>query len=259
MGSTKIVALPLPSNTSVPQLPNGVAIKGGLARNALLQLLLGRECPETRDIDLVSWGNEIDKDELDRLAEELAPDDFANGHGVELAESMEAYFAGRDLSIHEVVIRGSILFASERAIDDANGGILRIIDASNRQKLTAKCWRLSVELPSEWRIIGAAEEVGAFHLALHLDRCRSVDHAAAYCRLAMECGELPKLRGSPRMVVAAAVRFCADQLHNGVKFFRAPWISELPLEEEPIWYVAQFQATCKQASFHRPMPRRGRW
>ena len=111
-------------------LPDGYGMIGGSARNYLEALTNPEmDIPLPRDIDLVYCGelDEFDTDVADELAQELAPRDFENGHGVQLLENVEEYMSDRDFTINQVLVTSDGVYATNQAIKDMKYLLLMIM------------------------------------------------------------------------------------------------------------------------------------
>ena len=109
------------------ELPQGVAVIGGAARAILQQAVFG-EHADVRDVDLVAV-NEllIGNVDTDQLSREFMEDDYYYGHGVSYTD-LDQYFTTRDFTMNEVLVVDGVLLATERAVQDLQGKIIRPTD-----------------------------------------------------------------------------------------------------------------------------------
>lgn len=186
-------------------------VKGGLARSLLFRTIFGIPYPvDTRDIDIIRYGTRSEPQDRD-IEQRFMPRDAANGAGIELLRSNEAYFESRDLSINEVLWFGGNLYCSERALLDTAALILRptrIIFGSVhrapsvRGRTILKMVRLATEGSMKgvpWLIAGLPNEVdvGEFELAVELSKAfeRGEDCARRFLVLLKELKLLAEYGG----------------------------------------------------------------
>lgn len=110
------------------ELPQGIAVMGGVARSIARQTLTG-DLEPIRDIDLVNitdrQGEEpVSDDELIKLSEKYMPEDFAFGHGIQ-SEDFDHYFQTRDFTINQSLVLNGNLYVSEAAQNDFIENIIR--------------------------------------------------------------------------------------------------------------------------------------
>ena len=179
------------SDYQLDKLPAGYVYHGGAAR-AILERKLGiNQEAKPRDIDLVFAGDDEDSELSQKLAQKYSPDDYDNGHGVQ--KIADDYFLTRDFTINEVlVLDGKILFTKQCLLDTIRG-IIRFTDSQLqasydedrpyyiKPKLLAKALRFAAEKDY---ILDNDEpyyfqEIGAFDIALHLDRALDTGYNVA--------------------------------------------------------------------------------
>lgn len=129
----KIRAIPLPEEfleryEFLKELPDGVAVMGGVARSIAREIIAGDKEP-MRDIDLVNItsenGDSLVSDEiLDELAKKYMPDDYNFGHGIQ-NETLEHYFNTRDFTVNQSLILNGKLLVSDVAYNDFQENIIR--------------------------------------------------------------------------------------------------------------------------------------
>ena len=122
----KINQYPLPNSVFerfpfLHDLPQGIAVMGGVARSIAREMLTG-DLEPIRDIDLVNITTHQGKtpisiDELIALSEKHMPEDFAFGHGIR-DESFDHYFQTRDFTINQSLVLNNHLYVSEIAQND---------------------------------------------------------------------------------------------------------------------------------------------
>ena len=110
------------------ELPQGIAVMGGVARSIARQFLTG-DIEPIRDIDLVriddrEGDQSVSPEELDRLSQKFMPEDYAFGHGIQ-SESFEHYFRTRDFTVNESLILNNQLYFTESAKNDFLENIIR--------------------------------------------------------------------------------------------------------------------------------------
>lgn len=110
------------------ELPQGVAVMGGVARSITRQFLTG-DIEPIRDIDLVriddrEGDQSVSPEELDRLSQKFMPEDYAFGHGIQ-SESFEHYFRTRDFTVNESLVLNNQLYFTESARNDFLENIIR--------------------------------------------------------------------------------------------------------------------------------------
>lgn len=112
------------SPASTGGIPDPYGLKGGAAREALIETLNLRSPEKPRDLDLIRRGSHFtEKDE--EVARELMPRDYHHGARVELITEIPRYLASRDLTINEVAILDGIVHTSILAILDTIGQLVR--------------------------------------------------------------------------------------------------------------------------------------
>ncbi|RYC74034.1 hypothetical protein [Candidatus Nanosyncoccus nanoralicus] len=110
------------------ELPQGVAVMGGVARSITRQFLTG-DIEPIRDIDLVHINDRegdqpVSPEELEHLSQKFMPEDYAFGHGIQ-PESFEHYFRTRDFTVNESLILNNQLYFTESAKNDFLENIIR--------------------------------------------------------------------------------------------------------------------------------------
>lgn len=171
-----LVGNPLPT-------PAGYGVKGGAAREALIQALGLRAPRQPRDIDLVRRGHHPSPTD-DVVARQFMGRDFELGARVELIRNLDGYLSSRDLTINEVVAIDSTVSTSLLCTLDTigqtirpsryRGGTLHRKPSLHGQSLL-KMARLYAEgtcAGENWSITGIPEEVSfsEFDLAVHLNK-----------------------------------------------------------------------------------------
>ncbi len=172
------------------ELPEGVAVMGGVARSIAREVITGDREP-IRDIDLVNIVDEagnskVDGDTLERLGRKLMPDDYAFGHGVG-NDTLEHYFASRDFTVNQSLVLDGKLLVSDVAYDDFQENIIRPTyyelpydgdSLSSRLFLKAVMMRsvlsqVTESIPLLEDIDAAPDYIGSFDLALFLNKAMS--------------------------------------------------------------------------------------
>ena len=110
------------------ELPEGVAVMGGVARSVAREIITGEREP-IRDIDLVNilsqdGKSEVSPEKLTELSKKFMPDDFAFGHGIG-NDTIENYFRTRDFTINQSLIKDGKLIVSDLAYNDFSENIIR--------------------------------------------------------------------------------------------------------------------------------------
>lgn len=110
------------------ELPDGVAVMGGVARSIAREMLTGEKEP-IRDIDLVNILDEndeskVDDETLDELAKKYMADDYAFGHEIQSTD-LSWYFSSRDFTINESLVMNGELIVSNFAYNDFKENIIR--------------------------------------------------------------------------------------------------------------------------------------
>ena len=110
------------------ELPQGIAVMGGVARSIAREIITGDHEP-IRDIDLVNildedGDSQLDYDTLDALSMKYMPDDYEFGHGIG-DDTLENYFKTRDFTINQSLIMGGELIISDLAYNDFQENIIR--------------------------------------------------------------------------------------------------------------------------------------
>ena len=110
------------------ELPQGVAVMGGVARSIARQFLTG-DIEPIRDIDLVhiddrEGDQSVSPEELEHLSQKFMPEDYAFGHGIQ-SESFEHYFRTRDFTVNESLVLNNQLYFTESAKNDFLENIIR--------------------------------------------------------------------------------------------------------------------------------------
>jgi len=178
------ISIPIRSSTLTSLgIPAGFGVKGGAAREALIEGLSLRPPQHPRDIDLIRRGfHRTPADDV--VAKALMKRDFELGARVELIRDLGAYLRSRDLSINEVVAIDATVYTSLLCALDTIGHILR---PSRYRSGTLhkppsllgtsllKMARLYAEgnvRGESWSMMGIPEEVSfsEFDLAMHLNK-----------------------------------------------------------------------------------------
>ena len=163
------------------ELPQGIAVMGGVARSAVRQFLTG-DIEPIRDLDLVNINDRegdqsITPDDLDRLSKEYMPDDYAFGYGIK-SESFEHYFRTRDFTINQSLILNGQLYFTDVARNDFLENIIRPTyyelpnyDNNLRSRLFLKA------LMMQSVISGFSSSIPTLEDIQHVDRIRTFDIA----------------------------------------------------------------------------------
>ncbi len=188
-------ALPL----SAGGIPHPYGLKGGAARETLIETLDLRTPEKPRDLDLIRKGKHLTaRDE--EIAREFMPGDYHHGARIELITELPRYFASRDLTINEVAVIDDIVHTSILAVLDTIGQVIRPSryrggtlhrDPSISGRTLLKMIRLKAEgaVRGElWGLVGIPLETNYSEtdLAIHLNKAyqRSklvADLFATYC------------------------------------------------------------------------------
>ncbi|MCO6430443.1 MAG: hypothetical protein J5J00_06230 [Deltaproteobacteria bacterium] len=178
--------------SNIPRLPDDYAFKGGAARMAL-SAVLGIEIDKRRprDLDIFRVGakaNSMDS----QLAKRYMPEDFSNGHGIELVPTLRSYLHTRDLTINQVALINGRVVCTFAAIEDTLNRTLRPTDYIRKAgddiqgKISMKMLRMIAEARLDGTRLKLAEtrknpHVTPFDVALHLERImRRGTRAAQY-------------------------------------------------------------------------------
>ena len=189
----RIGTIPLPDYileryNFLKELPDGIAVMGGVARSITREIITGDREP-VRDIDLINILDEngksaVNSDTLDQLGQKFMPDDYAFGHGIE-NDTLEHYFASRDFTINQSLILGGKLLISDVAYNDFQENIIRPtyfelpFDGDNLSgRLFLKALMMRSVLSQVTESIPLLEEVnhgyiGSFDVALFLNKAMS--------------------------------------------------------------------------------------
>ena len=101
--SDGVITLPFPSDRlpaeHLPPAPYG--LKGGAARELLLEALAVRPMRRPRDIDLIRKGSFVIPSD-DAAAKRYMPQDYLHGARVELISDLSRYLSSRDITLNEV-------------------------------------------------------------------------------------------------------------------------------------------------------------
>jgi hypothetical protein len=124
--SQGIVHLSLPTSRlpleQIPPPPYG--LKGGVARELLVDALSVRNIRQPRDIDIIRKGCfAIPSD--DTMAKRYMPQDYQHGARVELVSDMQRYLSTRDITLNEVASFGENGSATLLAALDTIGATIR--------------------------------------------------------------------------------------------------------------------------------------
>lgn len=116
--SDKLFCIDIRGFIRIEKLPYGYAYKGGFARYVLQKIIGLEDNIDYRDIDILRMEDMNPDNYLDdKVAKKYMPDDFENGHGVEVINSNE-YFTTRDISQNEVYILNNRMYFLKRALID---------------------------------------------------------------------------------------------------------------------------------------------
>lgn len=189
---------PAPS-LSAAEIPHPYGLKGGAARETLIETLNLRTPEKPRDLDLIRKGTHLTtRDE--KVAREFMPRDYHHGARIELITELPRYFASRDLTINEVAVIDGVVHTSILAILDTIGQVMRPSryrggtlhrDPSISGRTLLKMIRLKAEgaVRGElWGLVGIPLETNysetdlAIHLNKSYQRSKLVaDLFASYC------------------------------------------------------------------------------
>ena len=165
------------------ELPQGVAVMGGVARSITRQFLTG-DIEPIRDIDLVHINDRegdqpVSSEELDRLSQKFMPEDYAFGHGIQ-PESFEHYFRTRDFTVNESLILNNQLYFTESAKNDFLENIIRPTykELPNHQdelssRLFLKALMMQSVIAEFTDSIPTLEDINYVDIALMLNKCIS--------------------------------------------------------------------------------------
>jgi hypothetical protein len=178
------LSIPIPSSTlSALGIPAGFGVKGGAAREALIEGLSLRPPCHPRDIDLVRRGFHRSPTD-DVVAKALMKRDFEHGARVELIRDLGIYLRSRDLSINEVVAIDAAVYTSLLCALDTIGHVLRpsryrsgtlskppSLMGTSLLKM-ARLYAEGTVRGESWSMMGIPEEVSfsEFDLAIHLNK-----------------------------------------------------------------------------------------
>lgn len=188
-----VIAFSIKPHPHAPPLPFNYGFKGGMARFLIETYLKKPNVVLPRDIDIVRIGElpGVDYAKWDRIVSECyMPQDYANGHGVEVLNPNEShdYFHTRDFTINEVLVMGDTAYATRLGFMDIYRGVIRLSEFEKSQadvhhsipngKLLAKSVRMLAEAYAKGDYTRyLADEamlrdgrISPFHMALHLDR-----------------------------------------------------------------------------------------
>lgn len=236
-GDGQIFSLPLQEKIEgYPDLPEGYAYKGGMARALLLRNLGIESFAKPRDLDVVR----IAEDEPypgadDKVAKDFMPDDYEHGDGVEVIEDVMGYFDTRDFTINEVLAYDDCIKMTSECLLDTVRRIIRISEYENENadeegevpaKLLAKSLRFYSEMiarsemspklenPKDWDFERAF--ISPFWLALNIDRAydRGDEVAQAFFQQLKEKKQIPASVGN----IAEAIEYL-NNLIKGEDFY----------------------------------------
>ncbi len=207
----KLIEMPLPKSIIerygfIKELPEGVAVMGGVARSIAREMITGEREP-IRDIDLINivgdnGENRIDYETNEKLSREFMPDDYSFGHGIG-EERLDNYFKTRDFTINQCLVMDNKLIVSDFAYNDFQENIVRPTyyvhsydgDAvSGRTCLKALMMQTVIsEISSSIPLIEdmiMPEYVGRFNTALFLNKAmgRGAETAQAFVEKLVEWG-----------------------------------------------------------------------
>lgn len=121
-------------------LPDGVGVLGGAARNIAWQLLRDEQSPPLRDID-IAFLDIQHKMEADELSNQLNPRDSEHGHGAQQIANIEEYMHQRDFTINQVLYVDGILYITPEAMDHIIDGVIQPTEYEHHGE-----WQLSGKL-----------------------------------------------------------------------------------------------------------------
>lgn len=168
------------------ELPEGVAVMGGVARSIARQVLTG-DIEPIRDIDLVNITDRqgavpIDMEKRTELSKKYMPEDFAYGHGIQ-DDTFDHYFKTRDFTINQSLVLNNQLYVSELAQNDFIENVIRptyyelpCIDESLSSRLFLKAMMMKTVLAEVTSSVPLVEDIGqvgeikTFDLALMLNK-----------------------------------------------------------------------------------------
>lgn len=171
------------------ELPDGVAVMGGVARSIAREIITGEREP-IRDIDLVNivdneGSSKVAYDTLNSLARQYMPDDYSFGHGI-ADDTLENYFRTRDFTINQSLILNKNLIVSNFAFNDFQENVIRPtyfeypdsgVDLRSRLFLKALMMRsVLVQISDSIPLLEDVREpeyIGSFDLALFLNKTMS--------------------------------------------------------------------------------------
>ena len=210
----RLQAVPM-TEIGVDPLPIGYGLKGGSARALLERTLNLDPDASTRDIDVIRIPLDRDYEEQDtEVSKKYMPDDYQQGHGVEVITSVQAYLDSRDFTINEVLVYGDILYVTRACILDTVRHIVRVTDFEKRKatqlswedgigdKILSKMLRFRIQLLKKYSnakiedapsLLLERRQIRPFYLALQLDRAyeMGINIAEQYVRELVILGQLP--------------------------------------------------------------------
>lgn len=175
-----------------PLPPRPYGLKGGAARERLVEALRVRSPRPPRDLDLIRRGSfKVAGDDL--VAKQYMPRDYAHGARVEIISDTDRYLRSRDLTINEVAIFDNSASCSILAALDSIGLIIRPSyyrgGSIHRQpsldgRVLLKMARLAAEAArfgEPVMIVGIPDQVSFSDadLAIHLNKAFQRDEAVA--------------------------------------------------------------------------------
>lgn len=209
----------------IRELPERIAIMGGMARSIARELVTGesKQREPVRDIDLV---NIIDNDGScyvspavrDQLSAEYMPDVFEQGQRMS-NDTLEHYFDSRDFTINQVLIMNGQLILSNAAKNDFQENIVR---PSHFEKPRESSWLKSGIAVKALFMKAAAEDfttsvptledltfgqVFPVDVALNMDRAmeRGIETAHAFTQELAEWGIIPTSYAGQPMAAAKVI------------------------------------------------------
>lgn len=262
-GQLELVTVELPE--TIPSLPADYGYKGGAAR-AILEHSLGLPYSEPRDLDIVFFGENEDRDVSDRLAKEYMPDDYSHGYGVESLG--DNYFSTRDFTLNEVLYDGHKVVCTRQCLTDLLRNIVRFTDYEKDKayygeeffinpKLLAKAVRMVAYARDQGKERAAITDeidslqelyVDDFHLALHLDRAieQGPGVAREYVRIMNEKGFIPSsivtvedcfeyLLGRTDFIFRSALETEIKEEPEFIATLADEYLEDTPLSPMPLW------------------------
>jgi len=213
---SNLFEIPIKKAKDYPDIGKQYGFKGGQARAILLRELGIDPRASVRDVDIARLYDE-DTDGTDEVtAQQYAPEDYQNGHGVERLE--RDYFESRDFTMNEVLATDNKLYLTKECPLDSIRRIVRFSKHERQElrehrqdkwkggffindKLMAKAVRFTAAEAARGERMEIADkeaykhlEINDFHLALHLDRAleQGWNVAMEYIRQMQKHGQIPE-------------------------------------------------------------------